>query len=396
MVAYKKILPNTQNADDVERVMKEVRFLRSRKHPNLSSLIASFTAGLEMPTIGGQETKCLFLVSPLAEMDMQIWLDQKPDDMELYETWRSQEFKAEVQDSMRGLISGLAYIHRKIGYEAGYHGDIKPKNILRFGSQRMLAWKICDFGTSNLKPVDDTATRNVATDPYWAPKEFVTDTSEDTNHGRSHDVWSMGCIFVLLATMLVHGRSSEGLEAFEKLRARGGKEKMEHAFSKCPDQIKQWIAKLKGQNDKLRDLLDLIQDMLQPREARIFSWEVAVDISIFTNPLISREEIVKHLEDVIQVARPADLELKHNPMTRARKDSKKGHSYEQVLLKNGWYDDLTSKAEMSLHAAKRSVSTLPTLEHGVLTSDMKAVIDTISKRFEEKSSVALVGLRGVG
>lgn len=392
MVAYKRIRLDSQRQADVDRVMKEMKVLRSRRHDNILPLIASFTAGMEQTTDPEKITKCLYLVSPLADMNMQEWLDQESDGMKTYD---SEDFYQDALDAMRGLMSGLAYIHRKINYEVGYHGDIKPKNILKFGSQRKLAWKICDFGASNLKPVDDTATRNVESTLYWAPEEFSEDTWKDWNHGRSHDVWSLGCIFLLLTTMMVHGRSPEGLKAFKTLRAQGGTEEMNHAFFRSMKQITEWIATLRGRGKMIVKLLDLIQEMLKPREDRIFSWEVEVDVFSIAIPPRSKEAIFKHLKDVIQEARDKDKELTHNPMTRAR-NANKSKKYLKILLENGWSDGLTTAEEKRACAVERSVSTLPTLETEVLIFDMEHIFQQITQRYQKKNSLALVGLRGVG
>jgi len=400
-VVYKRIRENDQRQDDMKRIMKEMTFLRRRQHGNISPLIASFTAGLEQPTKPEDMTKCLYLLSPRADMDMQVWLDREPDYIEetYSDLWDTQSFKNHIFDSMRGLISGLAYIHQQIGEHIGYHGDIKPKNILKFHSEGKLAWKICDFGTSNLKTIDDTATRNWETTLYWAPEEFSVDTSEDENHGRSHDVWSLGCIFLLLATVLEYRWSPKGLKEFEGLRANGSTNMLDHAFSKCRPQITTWIAQLKDkckESKELQELLDLIAAMLEPRETRIFSWEVAVDLYTITDPMRTKEETLDHLGRVIQKARSADLELKHKPMARAREDSRKDGRYRRILLEHGWYDDKTTEREKRACAAERFVSTLPTPGTGDRIFGMDGVLEDIRQRFEKTDFLALVGLRGVG
>jgi len=64
-----------------------------------------------------------------------------------------------------GIIDGLAYVHsQKI-----IHRDIKPKNILMFGSQDDMIPKIADFGVS--KNVEDgTALTAVGQELYMAPE----------------------------------------------------------------------------------------------------------------------------------------------------------------------------------------------------------------------------------
>jgi serine/threonine protein kinase len=398
---YKKIRNDAERQDDMDRIMKEVKFLRERRHPNISPLLASFTAGLESSTNAEPMTKCLYLLAPQAEMDMEKWFNKEPSYIKTFESYESQDFNQHIYAAMRGLISGLTYIHRQLGFYVGYHGDLKPKNILKFESQSKLAWKISDFGTSNLKPVDDTRTQNIETTPYWAPKEFMAAITqrEDGNHGRSHDVWSLGCIFLLLATMLVHKWEPEGLKAFEDLRAKDAKDPLDHAFCNRMPQVRQWIAELRKKKPRtdFGQLLDLIEEMLQPREARIFSWEAAVDLSSISDPSRTSDEIVEHLQQVVQAAREADLKLgQHNPLTRARSDKRKKARYLEILMENGWYDGLTTEEEKRVAMAKRSVSTLPTLESGDHVVGIETVLKKISERFKETDSLALSGLAGVG
>jgi len=123
-------------------------------------------------------------------------------------------------DTMLGLISGLAYIHREIDGEVGYHRDLKPSNILLFEKPKWV-WKICDFGCSNLKPAGQTGTSNFVSTRYYAPPEFSVDRDRAgcETHGRAHDVFSLGCVFLELATILKHGWILAGLEEFRKQRA---------------------------------------------------------------------------------------------------------------------------------------------------------------------------------
>jgi serine/threonine protein kinase len=398
---YKKIRHDADLRDDMQRIMKEVRFLRERRHTNISPLLASFTAGLEHSTNSGPITKCLYLLAPRAEMDMHEWFKKEPSYIKTFESYESQDFNQHIYAAMRGLISGLAYIHRQIGFYVGYHGDLKPRNILKFELQGKLAWKISDFGTSNLKSVDDTSTENMETTPYWAPEKFLTNITQraDGNHGRSHDVWSLGCIFLLLATMLVHRWEPAGLKAFEDRRAKDAKTTLDHAFCNCMPQVREWIDELRKQKPRkdFGQLLDLIEEMLKPREARIFSWEVAVDLSSISDPSRTSDEIVKHLEDVVQAAREADLKLgQHNPLTRARRDKRKTARYLEILMEKDWYDDSTTEEGKRFIMAKRSVSTLPILESQDHVVGIEMILEQISQRFKETDSLALSGLGGVG
>ena len=187
--------------------------LQARLHPNITPLLGNFYAGLESPNSADSPTRSLYLFSPLAIKDMESWFKDG------YISMRTDQLRQFLySEAMLGLASGLTYIHREINGRVGYHRDVKPSNFLLFnetgGTQ---VWKICDFGSSNLKSPDDTGTTNKVTTRYWAPAEYFMDSSSENgqSHGRSHDVFSLGCVFLELATIL--HRRREGLLKFKKL-----------------------------------------------------------------------------------------------------------------------------------------------------------------------------------
>jgi hypothetical protein len=181
-------------------------------------------------------------------------------------------------------------------------------------------------------------------------------------------------------------KKPEGLKAFERLRANGTTNVLDHAFSKRRPQITTWIAQLKEKCKEFKEpleLLDLMAAVLEPRDT-------------ITDPMRTEEETLDHLGRVIQKAKSADLELKHKPMTRARKDSGKDESYRKVLVAHDWYDQETTEGEKRACAAERFLSTFPTPGTGDPVFGMEEVLQDISRRFEKTNYLALVGLRGVG
>src|SRR6202040_2867361 len=98
------------------------------------------------------------------------------------------------------LSSAVRYLHtsRKIK-----HKDIKPENILvdRYGSVLL-----ADFGISK-QYEDDTLTEGTTpfTDKY-APPEVV----DQDKRGLSSDIFSLGCVFLEMATVTL-GESLENL-----------------------------------------------------------------------------------------------------------------------------------------------------------------------------------------
>ena len=375
--------------------MYEVRVLRAREHDHITPLLASFAAGLEGTTNPTDGTEYLYLISPKAVMDMNKWMKQEPD---YIENMNDDDFRNHIHETMRGLISGLTYVHREINGLVGYHGDIKPKNILLFGTSYKMVWKICDFGTSNLKLRDETGTMHFETSHYWAPKEFFDEKDKSgQNHGRAHDVWSLGCIFLLLATMLRHRWHPKGLEKFENNRRGGGTNPEEGAFHKNMTVVLDWIGELETTADRadFKKLLELIKEMLKPRTQRIFSWEVEVDLYDITDFLRPEGKMLAHLKEVVQEARNVDLQMNHDPLSRARKNGRK-EPFLKILRDSKWHGKETTDGQEIAMVAESSASTPLPPESKDPLFGKQDVLSKIHGLFTVTSSVALYGLGGTG
>ncbi|KAF2808389.1 kinase-like protein [Mytilinidion resinicola] len=204
IVAYKMV----KKDDDVtwDKLLREVETIRVRRHDNIVPLLASFSAGRENPLEKYCKKESLHMLFPHTKAgDMKAWLerDSWPQDLRNEEARRTYIF-----ETIQGLVSGVAFIHREIQNRIAFHHDLKPSNILLFertGSRPM--WKICDFGNANLRDRDDTETvktkDNVfGTYVYKPPEYFVKKEGEQPKHGRPFDVYSLGCVCLDLATIL--------------------------------------------------------------------------------------------------------------------------------------------------------------------------------------------------
>ena len=80
-----------------------------------------------------------------------------------------------------GIIDGLTYVHS----QKVIHRDIKPKNILMFGTEDNMIPKIADFGVSKLIQITMTHTR-VGQDWYMAPEVHA-----NTKYSFTADIYSL-------------------------------------------------------------------------------------------------------------------------------------------------------------------------------------------------------------
>jgi len=90
------------------------------------------------------------------------------------------------------ILIGLDYLHKK----RIMHRDIKGANILTDSNGIV---KLADFGAS--KKIVDLATigsefNSIKGTPYWMAPEVIT----QKGHGRSADIWSLGCVVIEMAT----------------------------------------------------------------------------------------------------------------------------------------------------------------------------------------------------
>ncbi|KAH8891597.1 kinase-like protein [Thozetella sp. PMI_491] len=125
-----------------------------------------------------------------------------------------------------GLSSGLAYIHGQgtaaVGHGAAtaqLHADIKPENILFFGSpqngQGPYALKFADFGLAcnSLSEDGRLPIRYIENTMSYRPPEIDL---EELEASLQWDVWGLGCVFLEFVTWFL--RYYEGLTSFRIAR----------------------------------------------------------------------------------------------------------------------------------------------------------------------------------
>lgn len=188
-------------------------------HPHLISLLATY-----------EQFQKFYLIFPWAEADLQSYLERKNPDPTIDHL--SVQWLAE---QCYGIASGLGQLHRhqttyvnstwsdnethsseknangrtnKIQLY-GRHGDIKLQNILWFcnpkdGGDRGVL-KITDFGLAEFKTSPARlyrgASRITFSPPYQPPECNVL----GGRVGQSHDIWSLGCLYLELIAWLLGG-----------------------------------------------------------------------------------------------------------------------------------------------------------------------------------------------
>ncbi|KAI1130589.1 kinase-like domain-containing protein [Nemania abortiva] len=222
------------NEKDHQQELRNLAILNHLKHPNILELLGSYTYG--------RQHNLLF---PLAEMgSLASLLDIERASIEFL----TDESLAIVLAALASAVKHVySFSEKKMKIELiGCHHDLRPRNILVFGSSFILA----DFGLSTFKePNQDSATPfKPVLDDYLAPE------CEDWEHGfkpgtvtRASDVWSLGCIIAEVATYIVFG--PQGIKDFREARRQRVRNFTLSYFHQGPKQpnlkVADWLSKLK-------------------------------------------------------------------------------------------------------------------------------------------------------
>lgn len=125
---------------------------------------------------------CVRMVFPFVQLDLANFIQRIPRKRRLNPKL--------IRSIMRQILEGVVACHAS----GIIHRDLKPQNILITDNFDI---KITDFGLSRpLDPVPRRYTRKVATLWYRAPELLLG----QEYYGSPIDIWSVGCIFVDVAT----------------------------------------------------------------------------------------------------------------------------------------------------------------------------------------------------
>ena len=209
----------------------EVRIMKALRHPHIVEILDSYV----------QSDSFSLLMAPVADMDLNEYLTTA--EATPLEGSASLDRSETLMRGMSSIAAALQHIHSSSVSHSVWHGDIKPANILIKDGIFLLA----DFGVSKMMPHDGTlATEKVqvtfprvqVTPEYAAPELIRSGASSPAS-----DIWSLGCVFVLVATFL----TSRSLSDFADFRVTDLGDKSFHATLK---KINQWISMLHEEQER--------------------------------------------------------------------------------------------------------------------------------------------------
>jgi serine/threonine protein kinase len=319
-------------------LMREIETLRKREHKNIVPLLSSFT----MSAFGSEE-RSLRILFPWADMNMMQWLNLDSSPL---------EGRAERDDQRNwlyheifALVSAISFLHRDIDGVITSHHDLKPENILWLEG----SLKICDLGRSHLLTlVEGSETEGqsgLGTFTYQPPEYYNDNGSRSSRkHGRSFDVWSLGCIVVEMAILIVHGWDGHKLNEFAKAREVGHcgrpdilkKRSLDDSFHNNMDVVQEWVSELKrGESSMLIQTLSIAEKMLNENpDDRIYSWEAELDFYEMLYP--DSHSIARMEKSGVCVQPPKIGNIRHaqTPLHRAALNGNRDRAIK--LFESGW------------------------------------------------------------
>ena len=253
--------------------------------------------------------------------------------------------------SIYELVCGLSFLHQEKNDRLTAHHDLKPKNMLVEGDH----FTIADFGRSHLRPSElgseTSARRGLGTYEYQPPEYWNDDGSRSkTPHGRSFDLWSLGCIIIEIATLIVYGWKPQKVAEFRERRRNnpaGKKDRPQLAILHPPDEsfhnnwnvVKDWLheLRLEDTSNRLKSVLKIVTRMMHPLPgSRLYAWEAELDL---VNVLYSDERQLEDWKSRVQPPPKQGIQSgTQTPLHRAARERDWDRFHQ--LLKLGWQENV--------------------------------------------------------
>ncbi|KAI9723441.1 MAG: hypothetical protein M1812_001325 [Candelaria pacifica] len=223
----------------LDTVITEVALLQRLRHSHVIQLVGSYLKGR---TFG-------ILLYPAADYNLAQYMEGSST-----ETVR----RISLGRFFRCLTHALQHIH-----QAGIkHMDIKPKNILVKTETRVTKGDICegdpkvyigDFGISREFPPQDTSQTDgpTARSPMYCAPEVKNYIISGDSRGRAADVFSMGCVFLEMITVI----QNKSLDEF--IEHRSDLDSEDSSFCGNLENVASWIRILRETSDPVISWPDL-------------------------------------------------------------------------------------------------------------------------------------------
>lgn len=229
--ARKQFKRSAINKKGIKTFLNEVKILKSLRHKHCIDMVGSYS----------DPQYFVLLTSPVAECNLERYYTMALADRD----------KLSILQSFFGCLAGtLDFLHsQKVA-----HQDIKPQNILVKDNSHVL---VADFGIARSWEGLAGATTTADLDRSWvyAAPEVVRGGPKN----ESADVWSLGCVFLEMCTVL-GGKDVGEMRAF--FRGRSDSTSFHH--NAAPGHVAAWVDALRSDQPSGEIwALEMVEIMLQ-------------------------------------------------------------------------------------------------------------------------------------
>ncbi len=291
-------LPDRGAENVIRRARNEIGILQALDHPN----IISFTGAII------SATEIMINTRPVADFNLKEFLNRQSSPF-------SSVAKHQLWDAVRGLASAVAYLHDR-GRGEGFHGDIKPENILVIQDTEVKSWVrllLADFGSARLSTTNSQIdhSNQAVTLKYCAPEWFTNNNEK----GPPSDIWSFGCILTQIFTLL----QDKTMADFEAFRARNTESKKDWTYHESLPVVNDWLRFLSqswsepDQPAKWWDHMSLISDMLSELpEERPSATNIVTRLEIYNKKIAQKTDQARNA--IISSIKQPQKILQHIPI----------------------------------------------------------------------------------
>lgn len=228
VVARKRFrVPRFRPTATLTEFKEEVRIIRKLRHHHIIDAPSTY---LEISD-SGLPLYFGIIITPVADMNLAEFLEEQQHKYQEADNELQEEILNRCRERFgkwhRCLANGLSYFHA----QRVRHKDIKPTNILIKGNDVLYA----DFGLSKYFEESETTMTNGHPGPK-SPMYCAPEVAAGEERRRSADVWSLGCVFLEMVTVM----SGKSLAEFQTRRGAPG----QRAYHLRPELTLQWIIEL--------------------------------------------------------------------------------------------------------------------------------------------------------
>ena len=258
-----------ENADGLARSTVsefevELRNLSKCTHSHIIHLRASFT----------DDANFGFIVYPVADCTLQELLSQYTSRTLISEP-EHEPVQTALECSFGCLLEAVRYLHDEVQIK---HRDIKPRNILMHDNRFLIADLGSSYDFEDRKESTDTR-RPPGTRKYKAPEVLENvDSSAFPNHNSKVDIFSLGCIFLEIYTVLCEQTLDQMSKHITQKEANFEGELVDWKYASSLEHVGSWLEQISEPDGLGEGPCSLIRSMVRFQSFWTFAQVFSADL----------------------------------------------------------------------------------------------------------------------